>query len=273
MSGRPGPRRGLTFSPGTHAYRLDGAPVPGVTSILGVLDKPAIPRWAARTVAEHVADNPVGVETLRAMGRDTMVKALSGVPWERRDAAADRGTTFHALAERIVAGEEVDVPDSQVGLVESALEFMEAWEIVPVLTEAPVASREHRYAGTLDLIAGYRRPDTGAIGVGIFDWKSGKAIYPRFALQLAAYIGAEFHGLHGDERPVPRVDAAFGVHVRADGFDVIPLRHGQGVFEEFLAVRRVWEINRRVEGDWKRPGSGYAGVPIRAQEEESWATS
>ena len=253
-------RRGLTFAPGNHTYRLDGQAIPGVTTVLGVLDKPAIPRWAAKSVAEHVADNPAGVQTLREMGRDTMVKALAGVPWERRDAAGQRGNAFHALAERIANGEEVDVPESLVPLVENALDFMEMYRIRPILTEAAVASREHWYAGTLDLIA------DSAVGRAIFDWKSGRAIYPRFALQLAAYAGAEFHGMRGDEKPLPEVEGAYGVHIRADGYDVIPLRHGPQVFEEFVKVRHVYEINTRVEGDWRRPGTGYAGLPLTRED-------
>lgn len=253
-------RPGLYFAPGNHTYRLDGKHVPGVTTILGVLDKPAIPRWAARSVAEYVADNPAGVEELRRLGRSSMVDALRGIPWGRRDQAADRGTTFHALAERIANGEEVDVPESQVPLVENALAFMEDYAIEPILTEAAVASREHHYAGTLDLIADSR------VGRAIFDWKSGKAIYPRFALQLAAYAFADFHGLRGDEHPIPAVEAAYGVHIRADGYDLIPLRLNRDVFEEFLAVRRVFDINQRVEGDWRRPGSGYAGLPLTRED-------
>ena len=253
-------RKGLWFAPGNHTYRIDGQPVPGVTTILGVLDKPALPRWAAKSVAEHVADNPDGVQTLRDMGRDTLVTALAKVPWERRDAAGERGTTFHALAERIANGEEVDVPESQVPLVENALAFMEDYDVRPVLTEAAVGSREHRYAGTLDLIA------DSTVGRAIFDWKSGKAIYPRFALQLNAYAFADFHGLRGDEHPLPEVGAAYGVHIRADGYDLIPLRFGRDVFEEFLAVRAVFDINKRVEGDWRRPGSGYAGLPLTRED-------
>lgn len=263
MSPRRAPSKGLTFTPGNHTYRLDGKPVPGVTTILGVLDKPALPRWAARSVAEHVADNPAGVDALREIGRGTLVDSLAKVPWERRDDAGARGTAFHVLAEQIVAGHEVDVPESQVPLVESALAFMEDYDVRPILTEAAVGSREHLYAGTLDLIA------DSTLGRAIFDWKSGKKIYPRFALQLAAYAFAEFHGLRGDEQPLPQVEGAYGVHVRADGYDVVPLRLGREVFEEFLAIRAVFDINKRVEGDWRTPGSGYAGVPLTREESYS----
>src|SRR5690606_11394698 len=121
----------------------------------------AIPKWAAAQVAEYVADNPDGVETLRQMGREPMIQALKGVPWEKRDKAAARGTTIHDYAERLLRGEDVEVDDELVPVIENALAFLDDWHIEPLVIEAPVASREHRYAGTLDLIARYRRPDTG----------------------------------------------------------------------------------------------------------------
>lgn len=258
-------RHGLRFSPASHRYWLDGKPVPGVTSIIGVLDKPAIPKWAATQVATHVAENPAAVEALRPLGVKAMVAALKEVPWESMRKAGDRGTTFHDLADRIVRGEEVEVPDEQVPLVQSALHFIEEWRIDPILTETAVGDRANWFAGTFDLVARYRRPDTGESGVGIFDWKSGRAIYTEACYQLNAYAGAEFYGLGGDEKPLAAlgIGAAFGVHVRADGFDVYPVRFGPDVFDEFLAIRRVADIHKRARGNWKIPGSGYVGRAIQ----------
>ena len=38
------------------------------------------------------------------------------------------------------------------------------------------------------------------------------------------------------------------------------LVYGPDVFEEFLTIRAAFDINKRAEGDWKRPGSGYVGM-------------
>lgn len=251
---------GLKFYPSSHRYKLDGEWVPGVTTILGVVDKPGLKRWAATTVAEYVADNREAVEHLYHAGRGPMVAALKEVPWQKRDDAATRGTTFHDFAERILRGEEVDVPDEQVGMVEAALAFMEDYKIEPLLLEACVGSRQHRYAGKLDMIA------DSILGRGIFDWKSSKRIYASTAFQNAAYAFAEFHGEQGDEAPLPEVERSFGVHIRDDGYDVHELVFGPEVFEEFLAIRRTFEANKRAEGDWKTPGSGYVGLPLRLHE-------
>jgi hypothetical protein len=43
---------------------------------------------------------------------------------------------------------------------------------------------------------------------------------------------------------------------------VHPLRFGRDVFDEFLTIRRAYDINKRAKGDWKRPGSGYVGISV-----------
>jgi hypothetical protein len=246
-------KSGLKFYPSAHRYKLDGQWVPGVTTVLGVLNKPALTKWASASVAEYVADHREAVEHLYAAGRGPMVAALKETPWQSRDDAAARGTTFHDFAEQILLGNEVDVPDEQIPLVESALAFMDAYKIEPIAVEQVVGSREHRYAGKFDLIA------DSTLGRGIFDWKSGKRIYASTAFQCSAYAYGEFMG-EGEEKPVPKVEGAYGVHIRADGYDVYPLVFGPHIFQEFLTIRRAFDINKRAEGDWKQPGSGYVGM-------------
>ena len=252
---------GLKFYEKSHRYRLDGEWVPGVTTILGVLNKPALPRWAATSVAEYVADNREAVEHLYAAGRGPMVGALKETPWQKRDDAADRGTKFHEYAERILLGEEVDVPEDQVPLVENALRFMDEYQVEPILTEYRVGSREHKYAGSGDLIANTR------LGVAVADWKTSKRIYASTAMQNVAYAFADFYGEEGDEKPLPEVEVSLGVHIRADGYDVHQLKFGPDIFEEWLHIRAAFDINKRMEGDWRTPGSGYVGIAHQIGEE------
>jgi hypothetical protein len=267
------PAPGLVFYPKSHRYKLDGAWVPGVTTILNVLDKPGLRKWAASSVAEYVADHRDAVEHLYDAGRGPMVAMLKETPWQQRDDAADRGTTFHAYAEQIATGAEVDVPEAFVPMVEQSLDFMDRWSIDPVLIEVACASREHRYAGKLDLVAKYRHPVTGERGIGIFDWKSGKRIYAACAFQLAGYGMAEFHGERGDEHSMAElgITASFGVHIRADGHDVHPLPYGPEIHAEFVTIRKAFDINKRAEGDWKVPGSGYVGRSVQPTTESESA--
>jgi len=57
------------------------------------------------------------------------------------------------------------------------------------------------------------------------------------------------------------IEAAFGVHIRDDGYSVHRLEFGPAIYDEFLCIRRAFDINKRASGDWKVPGTGYVGAP------------
>jgi hypothetical protein len=224
------------------------------TLIKGGLPNSGLMSWAARTVAEHVADNIDAVIGMREMGRDSIVGALKGVPWTKSGQAAAKGTEVHGLAERLTHGEEIEVPEHLAGYVESCLAFLDEWKVQPVVTEVPVANRKWKYAGTLDLIADYVNPVDGEAGRALFDWKtSGSGIYPDAAYQLAAYRHAEAY-LAADktEHPLPEVGSGYAVWLRSDDYDVIPVECGPSVFDDFLHIARVARAakdNRKLIGD------------------------
>jgi hypothetical protein len=216
----------LKFSKGNHQYRLDGKHVRGVTTLIGKgLPKEALPPWAARTVAEWVADNPEGVEQLREMGRGPMVNALKGMPWEKRDTAAVRGTDVHALAEKVVHGEEVDVPGNLVGHVEGYARFLDRFQVEALHTEMPIANRSAWYAGTFDIILRFGAgPWKGRTIMG--DNKTSNGIYGDTGLQLAGYARAEFMAPEPEtELPLPELDGAGVIHITDAGSTFYPYLH------------------------------------------------
>lgn len=223
----------LKFSPGNHRYWLDGKPIPGVTSLIkGGVPAPALMYWSAKSVAEWVADHPDECESLRSMGRYKMVAALKETPWEQRDTAAVRGTEVHALAERLVHGGEIDVPDHLTGFVEGYVRFLDAFQPAPVLTEKSVANVQHWYAGRFDLIA-----DMGGAR-WMLDVKTAKGVYGDNALQVDAYRNAEFYVLDDDpdtHLPMPEGIERLGVlHVTDSGTELIPLDSTGDPFRVFL---------------------------------------
>ena len=240
----------LKFSPASHRYWLDGKPVTGVTTLIkGGLPAPALTYWAARSVAEYVADNEDAVEQLRAMGRGSMVAALKETPWTARDKAGVRGTDVHALAEQLVHGVEVDVPEHLVGHVEACAKFLDVWQPKGLVVEKSVGHRAHWWAGRPDLMA--ELPDGRLC---CFDWKSSKGIYPETAYQLAAYSHAEFWVEDDEvtEHPLPGpFDLCAAVHIREDGFDVIPVDGGDETYEHFRHLSFVAQFaktNRSLVG-------------------------
>lgn len=255
--------RGLFFDEKEHRYTLDGRVVPGVTTLLGVLNKPALPKWAAKMVATFVAENfmDVGKYARSGVSKADFIKTLANVPWDVRDERAERGTQLHLYAEDLLRGTRVllDDDDPLKPVVEHARVWLADWQIKPVLIEAPIGSRAHQWAGTVDLIAEYVNPYTGRAGLGIFDWKSCKRIYSSHALQLNAYAHGEFTGLGGDEHPVPPVTTAYGIHISDRPTVAYPVQFGPHIYDEFVKIAEVWHINERAEGDWRTPGTGYVG--------------
>lgn len=221
-----------------HSYKVDGQPVDGVTTLIkGGLPKPALMYWSARTVAEYVADNLDQVAAMAGMGRASIVAALKEVPWTARDAAAAKGTEVHALAEKVVHGDRVDVPEQIAGYVESCVAFLDEYRVEPIVVEAVIASRRWRYAGTADLLAKLTLPGDEVV-TAVADYKTGASgIWPDVALQLAAYRNGDVYlNARGAEYPLAGLglaETAYAVWLRPDGYDVYPVNAGPDVFKVF----------------------------------------
>jgi len=151
-------------------YRLaDGTKVQGVTTIIGILNKPALVYWAYKR------------------GKDGLDL------YESRDKAADAGTLAHDMIQTYLHGGEPDtvvinasvtedVKDQATTAFLNFLEWAQARKLKPVLIEEPLVSEEYRYGGTPDLIA---QIDDGLLAV--VDWKTSAGIYLEALIQVSAY--------------------------------------------------------------------------------------
>lgn len=230
----------------SHSYRLDGASVDGVTTVIGNgLPKPALTGWAAREVATFAADH---LEILRNLQRDEAIDLLKGAPWRDRDRAANRGTEVHRLADRLARGEDVTVPDELVGHVDSYLKWWEEYQPQDVLIERSCFNRTWRYAGTFDEWA---RLSWGRTLIDIKTNRSGP--FGETALQLAAYGHAEVYlDEDGIEHAMPPIDHYAVLWLRADGYDFYPYDVGEREWRVFTYVQATarWIAER---SDLKAP--------------------
>ena len=255
--------KGLTFTEGTHRYRLDGVAVPSVTTLLsGGIPKPAIASWAAKMVAEHAADND-GCADCATYGeppdRGRLIGHLKGVPWQKRDEAAVRGTDVHALAEHLVHGRSVEVPDVLAERVDGYVRWLDLWQPTAILTEQMCASREWWYAGKFDLIADM------AGERWLLDFKTSRAVYGETALQCAAYRGSEFYvDDDGVEQPMPEGITRLGVvHITPLSTVLYPLASGPEPFQDFLHA--AWTAKRKKHRD------AYVAAPLTSPTESDGA--
>ena len=103
------------FDEKDHSYWLGDKRLTGVTSIIGVLAKPALIGWAARMAVEYIQDFfKEGVTKAEGI---TVKALLDGDTWERvcadaksahtkkKEAAGTHGTSAHSLVEQWVLAE------------------------------------------------------------------------------------------------------------------------------------------------------------------------
>ncbi|MGL3805879.1 hypothetical protein ACSYDW_07240 [Paeniglutamicibacter sp. R2-26] len=261
------PAHGLKFTHNGHRYQLDGKPVTGVTTLIGGgIPKPALIAWAPRVVAEWVTNpnNRTELDSLLAGDRDHAVRELKSIPTKERDSAGERGTEVHHYAEIVANHGEIDVPEDLAGFIEGYVAFLEAWQITVLHTEVSVGNRTHWYAGTLDMIC--TSPFLAGGMPVMIDLKTSKSVYGETALQNAAYSRAEFHGLLGDEHPLPNVAATYVAHVTPMDREGLNARYEgkplgtslyqladspeqiDAQFQEFLTAAYIHKTNKQREG-------------------------
>ncbi len=242
----------------------NGERVPGVTTTVGNgMPKPALLNWAGEATAEYAVDH---WDELAQLSLTERLKKIKGGRYEKRDAAANKGSAVHKLAERLIAGEKVTVPEALVGYVDSCVRFLDEFQVRAVHVEAVVYSETNRHVGTTDLIADVLLPDMpeydhiprddDGFSRGLFDWKTSKSgIFGDVAMQLAPYRHSEFLVLpDGTVIDMPEVDFCAGIHITAKDYSFVPLLCGPDQYRDFLYIKEV----ARIQGDLR----DLVGEPI-----------
>lgn len=243
MSRFQAPIRRVDTAKGHHYKDAAGQRVPGVTTILGDgVPKPALINWAANTTAEAAVNDWERLSDLKPAAR---LKELQNARYAEKDAAARRGTEVHTAAERLLAGESVQVPEEIAGHVEAYARFLAEFKVEPVHVEFSCVSYKWGYAGTADLCAWLDLPGRGRV-LTLDDLKTTRSgIFGETALQLAGYRFADKWVIDDVEVDPEPVDFCFGIHVRGDGYDLVPVEVTEQEFKDFLYAQRIGQFAAR----------------------------
>lgn len=262
--------------PSGHVYRVDGERVPGVTTILKMAPHDALVGWAGRVTAEYALDFWDELAELKPSER---LRRMQAARFEIRDKAARRGTEVHRLAEQLVGGDEVTVPEELAGHVEAYRDWLDAIEPVPVATELVVASRTHRYCGTSDLIADLPPILIGAELVPAARWllelkTTASGVWPESALQATAYRRAEVyvHPEHpDDEQPMDLlgIERAGVVWIKSDMAELRPVDTSDATWEVFVHLRWLFDQMERDSGGNLKLPSHWIGDAVSAADLEA----
>ncbi|MFI9123867.1 PD-(D/E)XK nuclease family protein [Streptomyces bikiniensis] len=239
--------------------------VPGVTSVVGMEPKPFLVFWAAKEAANAAVENWDVVSTLVERDPAGAVDYLKNAHRRKSKAASDLGSACHDLFERLARGETIHERHIHVDLKPYARHFREFLdEVQPEFLhlEETVWSDEHAVAGSFDAIA---KVDGDLV---VLDWKTSKSVYESVALQLSAYRYADRIILAetGESIPMPELAGGAVLHVRPEGWSLVPVKCDREVFDTFLALRSVFE--------WDRDGKkSVVGKPIAQGGERATGTA
>lgn len=194
----------ITFNSGLHRYTKfnpvtkQSEVVPSVTTLLGVLDKPALVGWAANMAVDYVFGNEsVGLPPCIIAGSSYDELELSKIAAEARIAhrkkkieASDIGSHVHKWVERYINAqlkkEEMPLPPVNEQIREATERFV-AWaeqhQVKFLASEQMVYSRRYNFVGTFDFICTMQgKPD-----LYMGDLKTSNGIWTEYLLQTAAY--------------------------------------------------------------------------------------
>ena len=214
---------------GRHYRHPNGELVPSITNIIGVLNKPALPRWAALKVAEQAVAMR---DSLTKLDEEEAITILKQSPWRSSTRAADRGTTIHAYLETRLQGlEPKEISGDAARYRKAADAFLEEWQPKPVAIEQTVFG--DGYAGTGDLWAVLANGATA-----ILDYKTSKAVYAEAALQLAALSYADL--LPDGTTLTDPVDEAWVIRIGEDGYEAKRVANLEYNYAAFRACLQAW---------------------------------
>lgn len=230
----------------SHSYLLDGARIPGVTTVIGILDKPALVNWAAKESASYAIEHWERLTGLPLLERAAQIEKAR---YNTNRKAVVKGNRIHALGEKLAHGETVEVPLEIQSQVSAYARFLDTWQLKVFATETPVAHTEWCFGGTFDLIA-----ETPRFGRALMDIKTGKGVYSEVALQLNAYAGCDLRLVAGEvigprgghktvwtEAPMPPIDSLLVAHVLEDTVELVPVKLDPAIFEAFLHMLEIYE--------------------------------
>jgi hypothetical protein len=228
--------------------------LPGVTGVLNALAKPAIVKWAQNTVAQAAVLHRGELENWVAVGGvDGAIDLLRKAAETKRDTAASIGSQVHALADALVKGTPVTIPEELAPFVVAYQKWIEDFQPEFLAVEEMIVG--DGYGGTFDSIA--RIADE----TWLLDIKTGATgPYKDTALQLAAYGNARYIGRPNDpvKYAIPAIDQYGVIRLRPEGAELIPYDVTDAEYAAFMAIKHTYQ--------WERSrGGSVIGQPIGPQ--------
>lgn len=226
-----------------YRHPTTGDLVPSVTNVIGIIDKPALPRWAAKETAKAAWSLRTSLDE---MGEEEAVDVLKGAPWRRSGRAADRGTSIHEWLEAALLGQPLPELSGEAVLYrDAAAAWLERWQPETLATEVTMFSA--LYAGTADALV------TLDGEVWLIDFKTSSGLYPEVALQLAALAACPTAIIGGEPtEEFDSIERLGAVRIGKDGeWEMREVLSPSDALAGFYAALNLW--------GWTKSGNPLGG--------------
>lgn len=240
----------LQFEPNRHRYTLDDKPITGVTTILGVIAKPALINWSANMAVDYIKNNLKRDDLITQKDFDLVLSEARKAHTRKRDKAGDIGTAVHGECENWIRAEYLKLkpkenPEynevSDKNMADKMIKHFKDWAIKNkvkfIASERQVFSEKYFFCGTYDFLCEL----DGKIWLG--DIKTSNGIYPEFFFQCAGYQICE------EEMDGTKIDGHIIVNLKKDGkFDEKRSVSNKNNKTAFLSALNLYRIINNVAG-------------------------
>lgn len=233
--------------------------LPSVTTVLGVINKPALLPWAKgealrrvreeleraniKDVTKVVLLGEVGDAVFRPEWIAALIDAARREPDKIKEAAAHYGTKAHNGIDALLKGKAIPPGclEAQPAIA-GFLQWQRGSGIEIVASEVPVYHPVLGYAGTVDWI-GVRVGVTGWI---VGDHKTSNGLWPEYGYQVAAYAKAieQLSGIPVAECwgcRYPKAEPKLG----EPPFEAKRVANIEAAWQGFLGAKQLWDAQRR----------------------------
>lgn len=237
----------MGFNQAKHKYYWDKQPIPSVSAVLDVIDRShALIPWAVGETITHIRNVWLPECSYSAQEIHTHLEEARNARKRKSGEAAGIGTSAHKWIERYVKsrakGGTFTPPMPEEKQERSSIEAFLEWErnhtIEYLESELRVAHSRYLYAGTIDLLA---RVD-GKLSV--IDFKTSRAIYLTYYLQVASYFHA--YCAYNDWKSIPEQGIIVRIPKDDADFEVrnIDTSEIDLLIDVFLAAKKVYHFTK-----------------------------
>lgn len=230
-----------------------------VTTILSTLNKEALIPWAVGQTLDACREKILAERAYTTDQLEQVWEWAKGAQYRTKTEAAAYGTRAHEIIEAALhaAGEwpsEREMAREPLPVQNSVALFQEWWgaqNLTVIDLEAYVADVQMGYGGTIDCLA---RDSEGRLV--LLDWKTSKAVYPEYHLQVVAYGGAMARMGLG----MPEQASILRIGKEDAEFESVPvwqsLDEARGLYQAWKALVQVSEwlkaAKAKSDAEWRR---------------------